>query len=113
MTTATTLPKLIALEARLTPGDFSGEIYYTVTLADGQQFNGAAPPHFCWVNNRQLREKELTGVETGRVAAQFLDVLSVNEILIELPWGPRVAVDVSTVKQRPADVRVPNQEYVL
>ena len=40
--------KQIALRCKIAPGGFSGERVVQVNKADGKEYKGLAPRHYCW-----------------------------------------------------------------
>jgi hypothetical protein len=99
------LNSLVALPCKLSPGGFSGERIFEVTLADGKPYKSLAPRQFCWNGERLLvAENEPTGEIEGMVAARVVESIDHDQIIVEVPDGAVIAVDKEAVQNRPTEI---------
>jgi hypothetical protein len=105
---------LVAVKCRLSKGMFSSERAFTITLANGEQYSGPAPVHFCW-NSQKLPLREDEASETaevdGYVAARILPDADVppGQVAVEVPDGEALAVRADLLlENRPTPVTVPS-----
>jgi hypothetical protein len=87
---------------------FSGERLFTVKLANGADYHGIAPRHFCWNERGEIvGEYEPTRENEGKIAARVVDELEDGQVAVEVPNGEVIAVDRSDVVKRPTVIRPP------
>src|SRR5262245_56100202 len=101
--------KLIAVPCKLSPGMFSSELVFAVTMANGEVYRGITPRHFCWNDQgRPVREEEVTAEVGGMVAAKLVDdELGGNQVAVEVPDGEVIAVKERQVRPRPTEIKPP------
>jgi hypothetical protein len=97
--------QLVALTCKVSPGGFSGERIFEVTLANGESYRSLAPRQFCWNSNNQIvAENEPQTEVDGLVAARIVDSIDKDQMLVEVPDGEIIAVDQSNMKSRPTSI---------
>lgn len=111
--TATPSRRLVAVPCKLAPGMFSSELTFTVKMADGKEYRGIAPRHFCWNEKGALVSAgEVTQEVDGQVAARIVDDLDGDQRAVEVPDGEVIAVRSSAVGPRPTAIRQPGSGTV-
>jgi hypothetical protein len=99
--------QLVALTCKVSPGAFSGERIFKVTLANSEPYEGLAPRQFCWNGqNRLVAENEPQAEINGMVAARVIDSVD-DQMIVEVPDGEIIAVDKTNVKPRPTSIKPP------
>lgn len=99
--------QLVALTCKVSPGGFSGERIFEITLANGESYRSLAPRHFCWNSeNHLVAESEPQAEITGMIAARVIDVVD-GQTIVEVPDGEIIAVDQDRVKPRPTSIKPP------
>ncbi len=97
--------QLVALTCKVSPGGFSGERIFEVTLANGEPYRSLAPRQFCWNSHNQIvAENEPQTEVDGLVAARIIDSIDKDQMLVEVPDGEIIAVDQSNMKSRPTSI---------
>jgi hypothetical protein len=102
--------QFVAVRCKLSRGLFSSERAFELTLADGEQYSGPAPLHFCWTQDgRPLGKGEaVEGEIDGWVAARRLGrALPGDQVAVEVPDGAAVAVRQSQIHDAWTDVLPP------
>ena len=103
--------RLVALNANIEPGAFSGERIFEVILANGEKYRSLAPRQFCWNHQgKLLKEDEPTARIEGMIAARIVDYIEDSQVLVEVPDGEIIAVDQQSIQSRPTSIRPPIQE---
>lgn len=99
--------KLIAIPCKLSPGMFSSELVFTVTMADGHHYQGIAPRHFCWNSQDELvAEGEVTEEVDGKVAAKIVEEeLEGAQVAVEVPDAEVIAVPTEEILKRPTEIK--------
>ena len=103
---------LVAVKCKLYMGIFPSERFFEVTLANGENYRGLAPRHFCWNSrNAIVLEDETSDGEEGAVAAKLLQFPSSNlppgVFAVEVPDGELLGVDDSRIIKRPTKISPP------
>jgi hypothetical protein len=100
--------QLVALKCRVSPGGFSGERIFEVTLANGQPYRSLAPRQFCWNSQNHLVAEDEPQTEVdGMVAARIIDSIDGDQMIVEVPDGETIAVDKANVGPRPTSIKPP------
>lgn len=100
--------QLIALVCKVSPGGFSGERIFEVTLANGEPYRGLAPRQFCWNGQGVLvKENEPETEIDGLIAARLIDSIEDDQMIVEVPDGEIIAVDRDRVRKRPTSIKPP------
>jgi len=103
--------RLVALKCKVSPGGFSGERIFEVTLADGKPYRSLAPRQFCWNTNRQIvAENEPSSEIEGMIAARVVDFIDEDQVLVEVPDSEIIAVDTDKVEERPSHIEPPESK---
>jgi hypothetical protein len=103
--------RLVALKCKVSPGGFSGERIFEVTLADGKPYRSLAPRQFCWNTDRQIvAEDEPSSEIEGMIAARVVDFIDEDQVLVEVPDSEIIAVDTNNVQERPSNIEPPESK---
>jgi hypothetical protein len=103
--------RLVALKCKVSPGGFSGERIFEVTLADGKPYRSLAPRQFCWNTNRQIvAENEPSSEIEGMIAARIVGFIDDDQVLVEVPDSEIIAVDIKDLQERPSNIKPPKSK---
>ena len=97
--------KEIALSCTIRAGGFSGERIVQVRLADGTEYQGLAPEHYCWDKDRHalaLDQPAPGESMPGFVAARRLKNWPSGKTVVTTPDGEVFAVANDIISDRPA-----------
>jgi hypothetical protein len=100
--------RLVAVECRLGPGMFSTERVFKICLANGEDYYGVAPSHYCWnAQGGLVAEGEPAEEAGGKLAARIVEADDVPEdqVALAIPDGEVVAVRGHQVGPRPTEIR--------
>jgi hypothetical protein len=102
------IQRLIALNAIIESGAFSGEILFDVLLANGERYQSIAPRQFCWdSDNQYLVGNSFIGNRNGMIAARIIDIIDAYQVLVEVPDGNVITVALDDIKKRPTKIEPP------
>lgn len=97
--------KLKALPCTISQGSVSDECAFEIRLSGGTVYSGVAPKYYFWDNQGRQLDMDEPGAGRdipGRVAARLLEE-SKGTALVSIPDGHVVAVDASTIADRPTE----------
>ena len=98
--------KLIAIECKISRGVVSDERAFEITMADGTPHEGVAPFYYFWdQEGKALGPNDLESDDEAiaKIAARRVDVRG-KVVIVSVPDGAVVPVDVKTVFDRPTQV---------
>lgn len=103
------IPYLIALPAKISLGSFSGERYFTVLVANGEDYCSYAPQYFVWVDGQLVGDETPARESDGHVAAKFRCFKNEKKTIaiVEVPDGGVIEVLVSSLMERPTPIHPP------
>jgi hypothetical protein len=101
--------KTIAIQCKLLPGMFNSERVFEIKMANGENYRGVAPAHFCWDENDQLLGENSKPIEEmGKVAARIVEYLDEGPLAVEVPDGEVIAINENEALERPTKITPPN-----
>src|SRR5947208_863600 len=98
--------KTIAIRCKLMPGMFNSERVFEIKMANGENYRGVPPAHFCWDENDRLIGEESEPIEeSGKIAARIIEQLDEGPLAVEVPDGEVIAINENEALERPTVVR--------
>ena len=95
------------IPCKMSPGAFSGEIAFEITLEDGKKHLGLASRRYFWTENGERPGKNLQPGTPGYIRARILEEEGKDSVLLSIPDGEVVAVKKTSIRRSERESDVP------